>query len=56
MFYIQGANKRIEQPAMRNYLGQTLISVRDNAAYEAALGDTGRSGGSTGYLGGGVWA
>ena len=44
MFYIQGANKRIEQPAMRNYLGQTLISVRDNAAYEAALGDTGRSG------------
>jgi hypothetical protein len=44
MFYVQGANKRIEQPAMRNYLGQTLISVRDNAAYEAALGDTGRSG------------
>ena len=44
MFYTQGANKRIEQPAMRNYLGQTLISVRDNAAYEAALGDTGRSG------------
>jgi hypothetical protein len=44
MFYIQGANKRVEQPAMRNYLGQTLISVRDNAAYEAALGDTGRSG------------
>jgi hypothetical protein len=44
MFYIQGANKQIEQPAMRNYLGQTLISVRDNAAYEAALGDSGRSG------------
>ncbi len=44
MFYTQGANKRMEQPAMRNYLGQTLISVRDNAAYEAALGDTGRSG------------
>lgn len=44
MFYTQGANKRVEQPAMRNYLGQTLISVRDNAAYEAALGDHGRSG------------
>jgi hypothetical protein len=44
MFYIQGANKRIEQPAMRNYLGQTLISMRDNVAYEAALGDRGRSG------------
>jgi len=44
MFYIQGATKRIEQPAMRNYLGQTLISMRDNIAYEAALGDRGRSG------------
>jgi hypothetical protein len=44
MFYLQGANKRVEQPAMRNYLGQTLISMRDNVAYEAALGDRGRSG------------
>jgi hypothetical protein len=44
MFFIQGANKRIEQPAMRNYRGQTLISMRDNVAYEAALGDRGRSG------------
>jgi hypothetical protein len=44
MFYLQGANKQIEQPAMRNYLGQTLISMRDNIAYEAALGDKGRSG------------
>ncbi|MBB5058614.1 hypothetical protein HDF16_003328 [Granulicella aggregans] len=44
MFYIQGAEKQIEQPAMRDYLGHTLISVRDNVAYEAALGDHGRSG------------
>jgi hypothetical protein len=44
MFYAQGAEKRVEQPAMRNYLGQTLISMRDNIAYEAALGDHGRSG------------
>ena len=44
LFYMQGANKRVEQPSMRNYLGQTLISFRDNAAYEAALGDHGRSG------------
>jgi hypothetical protein len=44
MFYIQGANKQIEQPAMRDYLGHTLISMRDNIAYEAALGDHGRSG------------
>ncbi|ADW67142.1 alpha/beta hydrolase-fold protein [Granulicella tundricola] len=44
LFYEQGANKRVEQPAMRNYLGQTLISMRDNVAYEAALGDSARSG------------
>jgi hypothetical protein len=44
MFFRQGANKRVEQPAMRDYLGHTLISVRDNVAYEAALGDHGRSG------------
>ena len=44
MFYLAGANKLVEQPAMRDYLGHTLISVRDNVAYEAALGDHGRSG------------
>jgi len=44
MFYLQGANKRVEQPGMRDYLGHTLISMRDNIAYEAALGDRGRSG------------
>jgi enterochelin esterase-like enzyme len=44
MFFLPGANKQIEQPAMRNYLGQTLISMRDNIAFEAALGDHGRSG------------
>ena len=44
IFYLDGANKRVEQPAMRDYLGHTLISVRDNIAYEAALGDGGRSG------------
>ena len=44
VFYRQGANKRVEQPAMRDYLGHTLISMRDNVAYEAALGDHGRSG------------
>jgi hypothetical protein len=44
MFYLQGTNKQVEQPAMRDYLGHTLISVRDNVQYEAALGDHGRSG------------
>ena len=44
VFFLPGANTRIEQPAMRDYLGHTLASVRDNVAYEAALGDHGRSG------------
>jgi hypothetical protein len=44
MFYLQGANKKIDQPSMRDYLGHTLMSMRDNIAYEAALGDHGRSG------------
>ncbi len=44
IFYLKGANKKVDQPAMRDYLGHTLISVRDNIAYEAALGDRGRSG------------
>jgi hypothetical protein len=44
VFYRRGANKIVEQPAMRDYLGHTLISMRDNVAYEAALGDHGRSG------------
>jgi hypothetical protein len=43
MFYSIGAQKLVEQPAMRDYLGHTLISMRDNIAYEAALGDKGRS-------------
>ena len=43
LFFLEGANKKIEQPAMRDYLGHTLITVRDNIAYEAALGDHGRS-------------
>ena len=44
MFYLPGANKEVEQPAMRDYQGHTLMSMRDNVAYEAALGDHGRSG------------
>ena len=44
VFYLPGAHKNVEQPAMRDYLGHTLISMHDNVAYEAALGDHGRSG------------
>jgi len=43
-FYLDGAHKRIDQPAMRDYLGHTLITWEDNNAYELALGDHGRSG------------
>jgi S-formylglutathione hydrolase FrmB len=41
--YREGNNKRVIQPAMRDYLGRTLISMPDNMAYELALGDRGRS-------------
>ena len=44
IFYLEGAHKKVEQPSMRDYLGHQLISIRDNVAYEAALGDHGRSG------------
>jgi hypothetical protein len=43
-FYLQGAHKRIPQPAMRDYLGHTLITTEENNRYELALGDHGRSG------------
>ncbi len=43
-YFIQGANKRIEQPSMRDYLGHVLITQRGVNQYEAALGDHGRSG------------
>src|SRR5580693_4994124 len=43
-FYLEGAHKRVEQPAMRDYLGRTLITTREVNGYELALGDHGRSG------------
>jgi len=43
-FYIEGAHKQVEQPAMRDYLGHTLITTKEINAYELALGDHGRSG------------
>jgi hypothetical protein len=43
-FYIYGAHKQLEQPAMRDYLGHTLITTKEINAYELALGDHGRSG------------
>lgn len=43
-FYLEGAHKQVEQPAMRDYLGHTLITTKEINAYELALGDHGRSG------------
>jgi hypothetical protein len=43
-FYLEGAHKRVLQPAMRDYLGRTLISTKEINQYELALGDHGRSG------------
>jgi hypothetical protein len=43
-FFLEGAHKRVEQPAMRDYEGHTFITTKDFNAYELALGDQGRSG------------
>ena len=43
-FLLEGAHKRVPQPAMRDYLGHTFISTEQINAYELALGDHGRSG------------
>ena len=43
-FYLQGAHKRVAQPAMRDYLGHTTLTLEENNAYELALGSKGRSG------------
>ncbi len=44
VFYLEGAHKREEQPAMRDYLGHTFITTKEINGYELALGDHGRSG------------
>lgn len=43
-FYLEGAHKRVAQPAMRDYLGHNLITTEEINRYELALGDHGRSG------------
>jgi S-formylglutathione hydrolase FrmB len=43
-FYVEGAHKRVAQPAMRDYLGHTTLTLEENNAYELALGSKGRSG------------
>jgi hypothetical protein len=43
-FLVEGAHKRVAQPAMRDYLGHTFITIQEFNAYELALGDHARSG------------
>ena len=43
-FYMDGAHTRIPQPAMRDYLGRTFITMQGVNQYELALGSHGRSG------------
>lgn len=43
-FYMQGAHADIPQPAMRDYLGRTLITMQGVNQYELALGSHSRSG------------
>ena len=44
-FAAPGVAGSIERPAMRNYLGETLATQRDESHMELALGDHARSGG-----------
>ncbi len=43
-FVLPGVVTDAEQPAMRDYLGRTLATQRDQSRMEAVLGDRGRSG------------
>ena len=43
-FVLIGPHKQVEQPAMRDYLGHTLISQRQANQFELAFGSKGRSG------------
>lgn len=45
MYAVTGQALSIERPAMRNYLGEVLLTQRDNNYQELVLGDKGRSGG-----------
>jgi hypothetical protein len=43
-FYHEGPHARVAQPGMRNYLGQTLVSIESMNHLELALGSHARSG------------
>ena len=43
-YFLEGAHKRVAQPAMRDYLGHVTLTQQDANYYELALGSHGRSG------------
>ena len=43
-YFLEGAHKRVAQPAMRDYLGHVTLTQQGANYYELALGDRGRSG------------
>ncbi len=43
-YFLEGAHKRVAQPAMRDYLGHVTATQQDTNYYELALGTKGRSG------------
>jgi hypothetical protein len=43
-YFLQGAHKQVESPAMRDYLGHVTVTQRGVNSYELALGNDGRSG------------
>lgn len=43
-YFLEGAHKRVAQPAMHDYLGHVTITQQDINYYELALGSKGRSG------------
>jgi hypothetical protein len=43
-YFLQGAHKQVESPAMRDYLGHVTVTQRGVNYYELALGNDGRSG------------
>ena len=43
-YFMEGAHKRVPQPAMRDYLGRVTATLQDINYYELALGSQGRSG------------
>ena len=50
----EGAHKRVEQPAMRNYLGHTLITIRGQQRLRTRAGRSWPLGRAVGHLAGGV--